>query len=169
MRGQSAFCRAKERPRPRAGKGSDLVRSLMSFWAARLGVLVVLAAGATYWDLRSRRVPNALTFSCALAGLAMGGLERGGAGLLPPAAGLLVAGGVFLPFVVLGYVGGGDMKLLAAAGALLGPVGAVWAVLFGAVLGGAWALAWVAVRGKGKWLPYAPPLAAGAVASFFVA
>lgn len=141
----------------------------MSFWAVRLGVLVVLAAGATYWDMRFRRVPDALTVSCALAGLLIGGLEKGGAGLLPPAAGLMLGGGVFLPFVILGYAGAGDLKLLAAAGSLLGPAGAVWAVLFGSVLGGVWALAWLAVRGRGRWLPYAPPLAAGALASFFVA
>ena len=141
----------------------------MSFWAVRLGVLVVLASGATYWDLRSRRVPDFLTFSCALAGLLIGGLEKGGAGLLFSASGLVLAGGVFFPFVVLGYVGAGDLKLLAAAGSLLGPVGAVWAVLLGSVLGGVWALAWLAVRGRGKWLPYAPPLATGALVSFFIA
>ncbi|OGL59820.1 MAG: hypothetical protein A3J27_14460 [Candidatus Tectomicrobia bacterium RIFCSPLOWO2_12_FULL_69_37] len=141
----------------------------MSFWAVRLGVLVVLASGATYWDLRSRRVPDFLTFSCALAGLLIGGLEKGGAGLLFSASGLVLAGGVFFPFVVLGYVGAGDLKLLAAAGSLLGPVGAVWAVLLGSVLGGVWALAWLAVRGREKWLPYAPPLATGALVSFFIA
>jgi len=141
----------------------------MSFWAARLGVLVVLAAGATYWDLRSRRVPDALTFACALAGLLLGGLEKGGAGLLGPVAGLALGGGIILPFVIWGYVGAGDLKLLAAAGSLLGPIGAVWAMLIGSVLGGVWALAWLAVRGRGRWLPYAPPLAAGALASFFFA
>lgn len=140
-----------------------------NIWTVRLMVLMALAAGAVYWDLRARRVPNLLTFSCALAGLLLGGLEKGVPGLLAPVAGLLLGGGIFFPFVLSGHVGAGDMKLLAAAGALLGPVGAVRAVLLGAVLGGFWALAWMAARGRGKWFPYAPPLAAGAVASYFIA
>jgi len=138
-------------------------------WTIRLAVLVALAAGALYWDLRARRVPNALTCSCALAGLLLGGLERGVPGLLASGAGLLLAGGIFFPFVIGGVVGAGDMKLLAASGALLGPAGAVRAVLLGAVFGGVWALGWMAARGRGRWLPYAPPLAAGAVASYFIA
>lgn len=152
------------------GKGDALARSFVSFWTVRLGVLMVLAAGAVYWDLRSRRVPNALTLSCALAGLLLGGLEKGGNGFLSHAAGLLLGGGIFFPFALLGYVGEGDVKLLGAAGSLLGPAGAVWAALLGAVLGGAWALAWLMVRGRReRWLPYAPPLAAGAVISYFIA
>ena len=161
----------REAPWPEAEpsrKGGALELALFSPWALRLGLLVGLASGAIYWDLRARRVPDLLTFPCALAGLVIGGWERGAPGLLPPVLGFLVGGLLFLPFVIQGYVGAGDMKLLAAAGAFLGPGGAARAVLLGAVLGGAWALGWWAARREERWLPYAPPLAVGVVASFLL-
>jgi len=104
--------------------------------ALRLAALVVLAGGATFWDLRTRRVPDALTLSGAVAGVAIGLAGGGLAGAGWSLAGLLIGGAVFLAPVALGYVGAGDMKFVAAAGALLGPLGTVRALLVGAVLGG---------------------------------
>lgn len=81
-------------------------------------LLVVLIAAS---DLRSRRIPNVLTFGGALAGLlwqmALGGL----AGLGQGALGLLTGLGLLLPVYLLGGMGAGDVKALAALGAWLGP------------------------------------------------
>ncbi len=135
---------------------------------ARLLILAALAGGATAWDLRTRRVPDLLTLSCAVAGVLLGAAEGGVGGAGRALLGVVAGGGIFLPLVALGYVGSGDLKLLAAAGALLGPGGALRAVLLGALLGGLWALAWLAAKGRQRALPYAPPLAAGAVLSYFL-
>jgi prepilin peptidase CpaA len=43
---------------------------------------------------------------------------------------------VFLPFFLLKWIGGGDVKLMAAIGAWLGPVSALWVAAFGALAGG---------------------------------
>src|SRR5262245_8754207 len=88
------------------------------------------------WDLRARRLPNVLTFGSALAALAVHSLDGG-----LPAAGLSVAGcltGIllFLPWFLAGGMGGGDVKLLGAFGAWLGPQQTLWAGLFAMLAGG---------------------------------
>jgi prepilin peptidase CpaA len=47
----------------------------------------------------------------------------------------------FLPFFALGGLGAGDVKLLAAVGACLGPLAAVWVALYTSIAGGVMALA----------------------------
>jgi prepilin peptidase CpaA len=60
-------------------------------------------------------------------------------------SGLLVGLGLLLPLFALRGLGGGDVKLLAALGAWIGPGAALWMVLWAAVAGGPLALA-VALR-----------------------
>jgi prepilin peptidase CpaA len=74
----------------------------------------------TITDLRTRTIPNWLTLPLPLCGLLLHGLERGLAGLLFAAVGALVC---FLPVYVLfqrNALGGGDVKLFTALGALVG-------------------------------------------------
>src|SRR5262249_46002642 len=47
---------------------------------------------------------------------------------------------LFLPFFALGGMGAGDVKLLAAMGACVGPIGALWVALFTSIAGGVMAL-----------------------------
>ncbi len=108
-----------------------------------LTVVVVLAVAS---DLRTRRIPNALTVSglgVALALRAVTGLDAFVAGL----AGGAIALGLTLPLVVLGGLGGGDSKLLVAVGAFLGPAGLPMALLVTALVGGVMALGLVVYRG----------------------
>ena len=86
-------------------------------------VVAVVAAG---WDLKTRRIPNRLTFGAAIAGLAYHVLTGGLAGLGQSAGGLAVGLAVFMiPFALRG-MGGGDVKLMAALGAWIGPLDALW-------------------------------------------
>jgi len=111
---------------------------------------IVLAAGAaaTVVDLRVRRVPNVLTMSTASAGLlvAMGGW--GEVTLGNALAGLAVGLAVMLPGHVLGATGAGDVKLVAAFGTLLGPVGILGAFIRMAIAGGVMALVVAVSRGR---------------------
>lgn len=96
---------------------------------------VTLVAGCAF-DLRERRIPNALTYgalSCALVlRFALDGYDVQ-AGVLGAALGLLVG---FVLFAV-GALGAGDAKLFMAVGAFLGPVLLVPAMALAAVAGGA--------------------------------
>lgn len=81
---------------------------------------VVVAAVAAFFDLRSRQIPNWLTYTSLLLALVaaffVGGQER----LLLHVAGIAVAL-PFLAFFYLGLFGGGDVKLMASIGAFAGP------------------------------------------------
>jgi prepilin peptidase CpaA len=95
-----------------------------------------VAGGAACADLRWRRIPNWLTLSTALVGLALNVWLYGASGGLTALGGLALGLALLLPFYVLRAVGAGDVKLLAALGALLGPQALVSVALYGAVVGG---------------------------------
>ncbi len=106
------------------------------------GVLVAAAA----IDLRCRRIPNWLTFPAILAALTYHGVMGGTEGLLFGLKGLGLGFGLLLIPYALGVMGAGDVKLLAAAGAALGPLGVFWAFLFTCLAGGVYAL--IMLRGR---------------------
>ncbi len=93
--------------------GSDF---MPGSWA--LALLAAMSAAAAVADVKCRRVPNYITLPVILAGLVLQASLGGKAGLWQ-ALGGLAAGA--LPMVVcwrMGGIGGGDVKLLAAVGAL---------------------------------------------------
>ena len=103
---------------------------------------VVIGAGlaAAAIDLNTRRVPNPLTGAVAGAGLlfALSGVGPIGiaAALMGCAVGLLL----MLPGHLFGATGGGDVKLLAAFGTLLGPWATITAFMITAIAGGVLAI-----------------------------
>jgi prepilin peptidase CpaA len=111
---------------------------------------VALVAAASIMDIRSRRIPNRLTFGAAAVAAALQILLGGWSGALSAGSGWAVGFVLFLPFYLVGGMGAGDVKLLAAVGAWLGPAGAMWTALYGAVAGGAMAMIVALARGYGK-------------------
>lgn len=111
-------------------------------------VLAILGAAtglAAVIDLRTRRIPNALTGSLAVVGLGLAAMQLGTVGIGGAIIGFLLGFAFMLPGNVFGATGAGDVKLFAAAGALLGPSTTVRAFLFTAIAGGVLAM-FVAVR-----------------------
>ena len=87
-----------------------------------IGIAVLLVAvAACVTDIRSRRIPNLLTFGAALAAIVFHTFASGLDGLSAATFGWLLGVAMFLPFFALGGMGAGDVKLLAALGAWLGP------------------------------------------------
>ena len=110
--------------------------------AAPVIVLVSVAARA---DVRTRTIPNRITFPALVLGLATQGVLGGADGLKSALVGMAVAGGVLLPGWLFRWMGAGDVKLMAAVGAWLAWPQALIAVLASLVMGGAISLI-VAVR-----------------------
>lgn len=92
----------------------------MTSWHISFIALPFLFAFAIYGEVLKRRIPNVLTLAAMAFGLGAALIENGLPGLKESALGLLIGGGVFLPFCLFGLVGGGDMKLMAATGAIIG-------------------------------------------------
>jgi prepilin peptidase CpaA len=105
---------------------------------AALAALAV-ASLACWTDLRTRRIPNALTFGAAGAGLVFHVFVSGSP--LTALAGWITGVLIFSPLFLLRGMGGGDLKLLGAFGAWLGPVMALRIGLWSALAGGLLAIA----------------------------
>lgn len=102
--------------------------------------LLALVIAAALFDVRFRRTPNWLTVTGVVCGLALNCGLAGWSGLGSAALGLGLALLIYVPLFLLRAVGGGDVKLMAAVGALVGPKN--WLVLFllASMLGGVLAL-----------------------------
>jgi prepilin peptidase CpaA len=89
-------------------------------------------------DVRTRRIPNVLTFGASIAALVFHSVW--GDGALPCLEGWAVGLAAFIIPFALGGLGAGDVKLLAALGAWLGPYQALWLALFTGMAGGVLAI-----------------------------
>ena len=82
-------------------------------------VLAAMLGFAVYVELKERRIPNWLTLSGMALGLLIGYLH-GEAAFWMSLGGLVIGFGFLFIFYVFGGLGGGDVKLMGAAGALMG-------------------------------------------------
>lgn len=99
---------------------------------------------AVAWDVAGRRIPNAVPLGLALAGLVVNLMFRPVApALVVAVGGLLVGFCMWVPPYLLGWTGAADLKLVAAVGVWLGPLGVLRASLYAAAFGGALALIWL--------------------------
>jgi prepilin peptidase CpaA len=110
----------------------------------------VVASVALVTDLRSRRIPNWLTLTGLLLGLTLNpllgmlsdGPQRSLQNELNALAGAVLGFCVLVPFYLLrvagvGHaVGAGDVKLLAALGAILGPQALITVAIYALITGG---------------------------------
>jgi len=104
---------------------------------------IALAAGAltaTVIDIRERRIPNVVTGSMAAVGIALAASGWSGVSIGASLAGMLVGLLLMVPGHALGATGAGDVKLMAAVGAVLGIHAIVNAFLFTAIAGGVLAI-----------------------------
>ena len=110
-----------------------------------LGTLAAGAGLAAAIDLRTRRVPNPLTASLMASGLVFAAAGISGLSVGASLLGCMLGLALMLPGHLFGATGAGDVKLFAAAGALIGPAPIVTAFFYTALAGGLLALV-VAVR-----------------------
>jgi prepilin peptidase CpaA len=111
------------------------------------GIAGTLLLGAAV-DLRTRRVPIAVTLGSAVAGLVANLVLHQGLGAVRSADGWLVGIGILLlPFIARG-VGSSNVKLLAAIGAWNGPGFVVQRLFWAALAASGIALAILIVRGQ---------------------
>jgi prepilin peptidase CpaA len=101
--------------------------------AATVAFIVICIAS----DVSTRRIPNLVCGLGMAIGLAFNASHAGSTGLLASASGLLVAVALLLFPFAMGGLGGGDVKMMGAIGALLGPRVTLEALLVGMMFGGA--------------------------------
>lgn len=111
-----------------------------------LGVAILLVASATT-DLRSRRIPNALTIGGAVLGAMINAALFGVKGAQESVIGWILGCALLLLPFLQRALGAGDVKLLAAVGAWGGPMLVLRTLFLGALVGGAIALVYLVACG----------------------
>lgn len=105
------------------------------------GCAVSAASLAALIDVWSRRIPNWMTFGTLLGGVLINVWLYGFGGAIIALAGAGLGLALLLPFYAAGAMGAGDVKLLAAVGALVGPQALISVAIYGALAGGAMSVA----------------------------
>lgn len=114
-------------------------------WMVKIVLLcTVFAAG--WFDLRYRKIPNWLNLTGIGAGLAMNLLLFAGHGAVLAGLGIGCSLLVYVPLYLVRGMGAGDVKLMAAVGAIAGPRNWLGIFLATAILGGIVSLLYVLYR-----------------------
>jgi len=127
-----------------------------------LAIAIALGCAAVFDDLRRNMVSNWINAVALLTGLLYHGVHGGWAGLGLAVGGSLLGFVVFLVFYWFGAMGGGDVKLMAAYGAVLGPSGILLTALLAAPIGAVIAALCLAWNRHRRSIPYAPAIVLGA-------
>ncbi|MDX2149304.1 MAG: A24 family peptidase [Bryobacteraceae bacterium] len=108
-----------------------------------LAFALVVGIAASAQDLHRRQISNWICLAALAGGLALHINGAGWRGLADSALGAAGGFGVFLLFYLLGGMGGGDVKLMAGFGAVLGTGRLLEATLITSLCGGVMALLWI--------------------------
>jgi leader peptidase (prepilin peptidase)/N-methyltransferase len=150
----------------------------------KAGLYLYLSLGLlaqTWIDIRHKIIPDLITLPAIGVGLAVSGFfpeihgkATQGAGFLSALIGCLVGGGFLYAAGTLAEwilkkeaMGGGDVKLLAAIGAVIGWQGVLWTIVISSFSGSIVGVIQKLKSGE-ELIPYGPFLALGAFSYFFV-
>lgn len=98
-------------------------------------ILIILLLSAAFFDAKEKRIPNLLTLPVMLAGLLLNIIMNSLNGILFSFYGFFIGLAVFFIPFAFGLMGAGDVKLMAAVGALMGWKFTAISSLFSAVAG----------------------------------
>ncbi|HWO56188.1 MAG TPA: A24 family peptidase [bacterium] len=101
-----------------------------------VGIAAIVVALCLVTDLLWRRIPNVVTLPAAGVGLILALMAGGWKGLSFSAGGFVVGFTLMILPYYVGGMGAGDVKLMAALGALLGIAAIIQVFLYTALIGG---------------------------------
>ena len=146
----------------------------MNPMSLQVWIAILVGLAAMIDDLARRQIANWIPLAALCAGFGWQIGQSGLHGLLYAGIGTVAGFAVFLIFYLLGGMGGGDVKLMAGFGALLGFHRLIEAALWTAGVGGVIAIGVLGVRAARRALgetmqleagqdsiPYAPAIALG--------
>ncbi len=110
-----------------------------------LGVMLLISC---ITDITRRKIYNVITFPSILLGLILNTIFGGLGGLLWSFIGFITAFIIFFIFFIMKGVKGGDLKLMAAVGALTGFPFIIWAIFYTLLSGGIIALITIIWKGS---------------------
>jgi prepilin peptidase CpaA len=145
--------------------------------SAQIWIAILVGLAAIVDDLKRRQIANWIPAAALAGGFGWQIGQNGWMGSLYALGGAAAGFSVFLLFYLMGGMGGGDVKLMAGFGALLGTRGLLEAALWTAGVGGILAILAIAFKSARRWfrkdvdaaksgeqresIPYAPAIALG--------
>ena len=99
-------------------------------------LLIFLLVMSVYHDYTSQKIPNKITFPAFLSGVLLSTIFFGIQGFMNSVVGFLVGFLVLLLPFILGGMGAGDVKLMAAIGAIKGAQFVLMTFIYTAIVGG---------------------------------
>jgi prepilin peptidase CpaA len=111
-------------------------------------LLVLLVIAASFFDIRKHRIPNWLTLAGVLLAVALNSFLFEMAGVWYSLKGLGLAFAIYFGLYLLRGMGAGDVKLMAAVGAAVGPYNWLGVLFLTAVTGGVAALILAVSKGR---------------------
>jgi prepilin peptidase CpaA len=111
-------------------------------------LLLLLVLLASLFDIRKHRIPNWLSLAGAVLAIALNTFLFEMAGLWYSLKGLGLAFAIYFVLYLLRGMGAGDVKLMAAVGAAVGPFNWLGILFLTAVIGGVAALVLAASKGR---------------------
>jgi len=124
--------------------------------SAQVWIAILVGLAATIDDLARRRIANWIPVAALAGGFGWQIGRNGWPGVLYATGGAVVGFAVFLIFYLMGGMGGGDVKLMAGFGALLGTGRLLEAALWTAAVGGILAVSVLGARAIGRWFRRGP-------------
>ena len=122
-------------------------------------IIFALVVIAVAFDLRRREIPDWISIMILAAGALATGLGWHDVRWLEFLGGLALGLVIAAPYFAFGGLGGGDVKLIASLGAVLGPMALMQSLFWIALAGGV--LAVIAAIRKKRDFAYAPAIALG--------
>ncbi len=111
-------------------------------------LLALVVVAAAMFDFRYRRVPNWLTVSGILLGIGLNAFLFETPGLWMALKGVGVAFLIYFPLYLLRGMGAGDVKLMAAVGAMVGWANWLGILVLTSLFGGVAAVVLVVAKGR---------------------
>jgi prepilin peptidase CpaA len=121
----------------------------ISEWTYPAAAMVCAIVGSVF-DVKSRRIPNAVTGPAILLGLLMHLVLGGWSQFFSSLAAGIICGLVFLVFYLAGGMGAGDVKLILAVGCIAGLSHIAYLLVLTAISGGVMAVCLAVARGRLK-------------------
>jgi prepilin peptidase CpaA len=112
--------------------------------------LFIFVTVVCYCDIRFNKIYNWLTLPFLGIGLFINTLTNGMDGTLISLTGILTGFSILLLPFMWEWIGGGDVKFLAAAGSFLGPSAVAYSAFYGLILYGIASLIYLSLQGKLK-------------------
>ncbi len=98
-------------------------------------ILLTLLISCLYTDLKARKIPNKITITAIIMGIVSNTYNNGILGMAFSVKGLVVGFLLLIIPFVIGGLGGGDVKLIMAIGAIMGDYFVIQSIIYTGIVG----------------------------------